>query len=187
MVGFVISTICMIGFGASPAMAGETHGTNVTLRLSGALVASGRVNAPDGTNACKAQREVLIQKRGGGGGWQTVGHTRSHPNGSYRVVLPNEGGIYRTFVKKHQLGGGQGTCRSATSGTATPPTPPSPPPTDNCTSGYSPCLVYHGGADYDCAGGSGNGPYYTVPGVTYRVTGSDPYGLDADNDGYGCE
>jgi Ca2+-binding RTX toxin-like protein len=59
--------------------------------------------------------------------------------------------------------------------------------TQNCTPGYSPCLVYHGGADYDCAGGSGNGPYYTEPGVVYSVTGSDPYGLDADNDGRGCE
>ena len=58
---------------------------------------------------------------------------------------------------------------------------------DNCTSGYSPCLVDHGGADYDCYGGSGNGPYYTAPGVVYSVTGSDPYGLDADNDGNGCE
>jgi flagellar hook assembly protein FlgD len=57
----------------------------------------------------------------------------------------------------------------------------------SCTPGYSPCLVNHGGADYDCAGGSGNGPYYTQPGVVYRVTGSDRYGLDADNDGYGCE
>jgi flagellar hook assembly protein FlgD len=57
----------------------------------------------------------------------------------------------------------------------------------SCTPGYSPCLVNHGGADYDCAGGSGNGPYYTQAGVVYRVTGSDPYGLDADNDGYGCE
>jgi flagellar hook assembly protein FlgD len=56
-----------------------------------------------------------------------------------------------------------------------------------CTPGYSPCLVDHGGADYDCFGGSGNGPYFTAPGVIYRVTGSDPYGLDADNDGLGCE
>jgi resuscitation-promoting factor RpfB len=63
--------------------------------------------------------------------------------------------------------------------------PSSPSPT--CTQGYSPCLVYHGGADYDCAGGSGDGPYYTKPGVTYHVTGSDPYGLDADGDGLGCE
>jgi len=57
----------------------------------------------------------------------------------------------------------------------------------NCTPGYSPCLVYHGGADYDCAGGGGNGPFFTTPGVVYHVTGSDPYRLDADNDGLGCE
>jgi hypothetical protein len=57
----------------------------------------------------------------------------------------------------------------------------------SCTPGYSPCLVYHGGADYDCYGGGGNGPYYTEPGVVYHVTGSDPYGLDGDNDGLGCE
>lgn len=66
------------------------------------------------------------------------------------------------------------------------PKPP-PPPTSNCTPGYSPCLIYHGGADYDCYGGSGDGPYYTEPGVVYAVSGSDPYGLDADNDGSGCE
>jgi hypothetical protein len=66
------------------------------------------------------------------------------------------------------------------------PKPP-PPPSQNCTSGYSPCLVYHGGADYDCSGGSGDGPYYTEPGVVYAVSGSDPYDLDADNDGSGCE
>jgi hypothetical protein len=58
---------------------------------------------------------------------------------------------------------------------------------NNCTPGYSPCLVYHGGADYDCYGGGGNGPYYTAPGVVYQVTGSDPYQLDGDNDGLGCE
>jgi endonuclease YncB( thermonuclease family) len=57
----------------------------------------------------------------------------------------------------------------------------------SCTPGYSPCLVYHGGADYDCSGGSGNGPYYTAPGVVYNVTGSDPYGLDSDGNGLGCE
>ena len=56
----------------------------------------------------------------------------------------------------------------------------------NCTSGYSPCLP-SGPSDYDCYGGEGNGPAYTEPGVTYQVTGSDPYGLDADNDGFGCE
>jgi hypothetical protein len=52
----------------------------------------------------------------------------------------------------------------------------------NCTPGYSPCLPP--APDYDCIGGSGDGPKYTG---TVHVTGSDPYGLDADGDGIGCE
>jgi resuscitation-promoting factor RpfB len=58
-----------------------------------------------------------------------------------------------------------------------------PAPISNCTSGYSPCLPL--ASDYDCAGGSGDGPKYVVGPV--QVTGSDPYDLDADNDGLGCE
>ena len=63
-----------------------------------------------------------------------------------------------------------------------PPTPPSPPPPASDCQGYDPCLAP--GPDVDCAGGAGNGPRYTGP---VRVTGSDPYGLDGDGDGYGCE
>ncbi len=55
-------------------------------------------------------------------------------------------------------------------------------PLRNCTPGYSPCLPP--ASDYDCRGGSGNGPKYTGP---VRVTGSDPYHLDRDGDGKGCE
>jgi len=54
--------------------------------------------------------------------------------------------------------------------------------TRNCTPGYSPCLPP--ASDYDCRGGSGNGPKYTGP---VRVTGSDPYDLDRDGDGKACE
>ena len=54
--------------------------------------------------------------------------------------------------------------------------------TSNCTPGYSPCLPP--ASDYDCRGGSGNGPKYTGP---VRVTGSDPYDLDRDGDGKACE
>jgi hypothetical protein len=53
----------------------------------------------------------------------------------------------------------------------------------SCTPGYSPCIPP--GPDVDCAGGSGNGPRY-IDGPVY-VTGSDPYGLDSDGDGVGCE
>lgn len=45
------------------------------------------------------------------------------------------------------------------------------------------CLDPHA-SDYDCEGGSGNGPDYTGE-VT--VVGVDHYGLDADGDGIGCE
>jgi len=40
-------------------------------------------------------------------------------------------------------------------------------------------------SDYDCAGGSGNGPYY-VRGP-FRVVGDDHYRLDRDRDGIACE
>jgi hypothetical protein len=43
------------------------------------------------------------------------------------------------------------------------------------------------GLTTNCNGGEGNGPYFTKPGVVYTVSGSDPYGLDEDRDGYGCE
>ena len=38
--------------------------------------------------------------------------------------------------------------------------------------------------DYDCVGGSGNGPYYTG---LVKVVGPDEFRLDADHDGWGCE
>ena len=46
------------------------------------------------------------------------------------------------------------------------------------------CLRPHV-SDYDCAGGSGNGPYY-VSGP-FRVVGTDHYRLDSDHDGIACE
>jgi hypothetical protein len=57
------------------------------------------------------------------------------------------------------------------------------PSASNCDPNYSGCLDPNS-SDYDCAGGSGNGPDYTG---TVRVLGSDPHGLDADGNGIGCE
>lgn len=45
------------------------------------------------------------------------------------------------------------------------------------------CLKVNAG-DYDCIGGSGNGPNYTG---RVRVVGPDVFRLDADHDGIGCE
>jgi hypothetical protein len=55
-------------------------------------------------------------------------------------------------------------------------------PSGDCQ-GYSPCILP--GPDVDCLGGTGDGPRFVSGPV--RVTGSDPYGLDGDGNGVGCE
>jgi hypothetical protein len=52
-----------------------------------------------------------------------------------------------------------------------------------CDPNYSGCLDPTA-SDYDCEGGSGDGPLYTG---TVEVLGDDHYGLDADGDGIACE
>jgi len=57
------------------------------------------------------------------------------------------------------------------------------PPAERCDPNYEPCVPID--SDVDCAGGRGNGPSYVAGPV--RVVGSDPYDLDRDGDGMGCE
>jgi endonuclease YncB( thermonuclease family) len=95
------------------------------------------------------------------------------------VLTPRDGSFAVSKFRIHKTAGK----KPRLSKSECPP-PPGPPNTDTSIDGqgYSPCL--ESGPDVDCEGGSGNGPRYTGP-VT--VTGSDPYGLDSDGDGYGCE
>lgn len=53
-----------------------------------------------------------------------------------------------------------------------------------CHPSYEGACLDPAASDYDCEGGSGDGPLYTGP-VT--VVGSDEYGLDSDGDGSACE
>lgn len=55
----------------------------------------------------------------------------------------------------------------------------------NCDRNYSGRCLKPNAYDYDCAGGSGNGPYY-VSGP-FRVVGTDRHRLDSDHDGIACE
>jgi hypothetical protein len=55
----------------------------------------------------------------------------------------------------------------------------------NCHTSYQGECLRPDASDYDCAGGSGNGPYYVYG--TVRVVGPDVFGLDRDGDGYGCD
>jgi endonuclease YncB( thermonuclease family) len=57
-------------------------------------------------------------------------------------------------------------------------------PASNCHPSYKGACLDPTASDYDCAGGSGDGPKYTG---FVRVVGYDEYDLDADSDGSGCE
>lgn len=54
----------------------------------------------------------------------------------------------------------------------------------SCDPNYSGACLDPAASDYDCEGGSGDGPYYTGE---VAVTGEDRHGLDSDSDGVGCE
>jgi hypothetical protein len=60
------------------------------------------------------------------------------------------------------------------------------PATSSCHSSYQGTCIPPDVSDADCAGGTGNGPWY-VQEKNVRVVGPDVFGLDADHDGYGCE
>ena len=56
--------------------------------------------------------------------------------------------------------------------------------TPQCHPSYEGACLKMNAGDYDCIGGSGDGPNYT--GKVY-VVGPDVFGLDRDHDGIGCE
>lgn len=62
---------------------------------------------------------------------------------------------------------------------------PAPPPQANCDPNYSGACLDPNAYDYDCAGGSGDGPKYVSGPIT--VVGNDHYGLDRDGDNVACE
>lgn len=66
---------------------------------------------------------------------------------------------------------------------AAPPSAPAPEPQSNCDASYGGCLDPNA-SDYDCVGGSGDGPRYTGP---VPVKGDDHFDLDRDGDGVGCD
>ncbi len=61
-----------------------------------------------------------------------------------------------------------------------------PPSEDdsNCDPSYEGACLDPNSTDYDCEGGSGNGPDYTG---TVTVVGDDHFDLDRDGDGVGCQ
>ena len=101
-----------------------------------------------------------------------------------RLVAAESGGRVSVFEGTYTVEHGQLAAASIrrVSGSA----PPGQPPDDGaCDPSYPDSCLQVGIGDYDCAGGSGNGPNYVEGPI--RVLAPDPFGLDADGDGVGCE
>lgn len=113
-----------------------------------------------GDKVAKARSEL----KDAGFGVDVKQQESSKPKGTVIAQSPKGG----TSAKPH---------RSVTLVVAKAPARPS------CDPNYSGCLNPNA-ADYDCAGGSGDGPLYTG---RVDVLGVDHYGLDSDGDGVGCE
>jgi hypothetical protein len=73
-------------------------------------------------------------------------------------------------------------CMTSVSASAASPDAKKPP--KKCHPSYTGACLDPNASDYDCIGGSGNGPKYTGK---VRVVGPDVFRLDADHDGWGCE
>ena len=69
--------------------------------------------------------------------------------------------------------------------TTAPPSPTTTAPQRDCDPSYPDVCLDPDAGDYDCAGGSGNGPAYVEGPV--RVRPPDPFDLDREGDGWGCE
>jgi hypothetical protein len=66
----------------------------------------------------------------------------------------------------------------------TPAPTPEPAPEPSCHASYEGGCLDPNSYDYDCEGGSGDGPDYTG---TVRVVGDDVFDLDRDGDGIACD
>lgn len=62
--------------------------------------------------------------------------------------------------------------------------PASPDQGSACDPNYEGACLDPAAGDYDCAGGTGDGPQYTG---TVTVVGTDIYDLDRDRNGIGCQ
>jgi hypothetical protein len=114
----------------------------------------------------RIKREVKSRVRLAKAHWLAFGSSQAEARGFKAGRSEGYDAGYRDGYEEGVLGGG------------------SPPPQDSgCNANYSGCLL-SGASDYDCLGGSGDGPYYTG---TVQVLGYDEYDLDRDGDGIGCD
>jgi len=95
-------------------------------------------------------------------GWHTYFARVRRSGREYDVRATRDDKVIRfQYVKKRRSGGGR-----------------------NCDPNYAGACLDPSSPDYDCEGGSGDGPDYTG---RVEIVGDDHFDLDRDGDGVGCE
>jgi hypothetical protein len=175
---FSAAVVAGVMVAASPA-AGATTRVHTTVHLNHSTIRLGSSATFSGAVSPNLHGRTVYLQRHSSSGWTNIAHRKltSHSRYSFTIRPAHTGTRSYRIVKPRSKAG---TPRSVSAVRRLSVTAK---PASNCTSGYRPCIAP--GSDVDCAGGSGNGPRYVV-GPVY-VTGSDPYGLDADGDGVACE
>lgn len=91
------------------------HRARVILKIQQHITLFGRVRIPDGTEACRGRRTVVIERRASGK-WNQVGIVRTAAAGDYRTHVRPRDGTYRARAMESTLVNGE-ICASATSRT----------------------------------------------------------------------
>ena len=89
------------------------HSRTVSLTLKKRLVATGKITVPDGFVECAQSQTVKVQRKTPSG-FKTVATTVSGATGSYRAILANKSGVYRTSLARVSAGGSE-VCSAAVS------------------------------------------------------------------------
>jgi hypothetical protein len=90
------------------------HARSVTLWLRRSLVATGRVIAANGFDACEANALLVIQRRVHKR-WHHVETDVTGTGAAYRTRVPDRAGTYRTVAPRRIVNGGQDVCRRSVS------------------------------------------------------------------------
>lgn len=101
-----------------------------------------------------------------------------------RLVAAERGGHQSIYQGSYIVEHGQLAAASIRRVAGSPP-PTQTPQDGACDPSYPDTCLQDGIGDYDCAGGSGNGPNYVDGPI--RVLPPDPFGLDGNGNGLGCE
>jgi hypothetical protein len=163
----------------------SVEGATVTVKTYGsascsfAAATARRFYAVDGVPRRLRVRGIRLMYRG----------TRSGPGWtSWRYSGRRDGRSLTVIIKQIEL---QASPKpTSPEPVSTPPVspppvaPPSTTPPPTCDPNYQGACLDPYAYDYDCLGGSGDGPLYTGLVV---VVGYDRYDLDRDGDGFGCE